>query len=319
MKSKTKKGQMNISFGWIFAIIVGGIILALTIYGVTKFTGIQGVQRSAETSRSIDVLLNPLESGFETGQKVLISNSAETRIYLQCDLQGSLGRQRIQTIQKSFNTWSEAGPILTSLNKYIFSERVIEGRNFVAFSKPFEFPSENTYEFPFKVADLIYLVPESKNYCFIDAPTNIEREITDLKIDNFIFGECPSNSIKICFSNSGDCDVKVNYNSGIVERDSNISYFETDSLMYAAIFADNENYECQVKRVMKRAEQISLIYIEKSRIENEAGCRGNLENELILFNNILKNFESSRDLKIVGEEAKRINKLNSLEGDCKLW
>ena len=31
-----KKGQLNISFGWLFAIIVGATILVLVIFGVTK-------------------------------------------------------------------------------------------------------------------------------------------------------------------------------------------------------------------------------------------------------------------------------------------
>jgi len=34
---RNKKGAMDISFGWIFAVVVGAFILFLTIYGVIKF------------------------------------------------------------------------------------------------------------------------------------------------------------------------------------------------------------------------------------------------------------------------------------------
>jgi hypothetical protein len=314
-----KKGAMDISFGWIFAILVGGVILSLAIFGVVKFSGIQRFQQSAETSTTLDALINPLESGYETGQKVTISANAETRIYTQCDLQGALGRQRIQTSQKSFNEWSEIGPTIVSRNKYIFSENPTEGKDFVLFTKPFEFPAEESYEYPFKVADLIFLISQDKKYCFDNPPESIEEEISNLNIDNFIIGECPSESIRICFSKSNNCDMIVNYNQKTVDKNSERLYFETDALMYAAILSDKEEYECQLKRIIRRSEQLSIIYQEKSRIEKTQGCEGNIESELIVFTNLLNSFGSSEDLNVIITEAKRLNKLNAQEGECKLW
>jgi hypothetical protein len=319
IRKLAKKGARDISFGWIFAILAGGVILSLAIFGVVKFSGIQKFQQSAETSTTLDALINPLESGYETGQKVILSANVETRIYAQCDLQGQLGRQRIQTSQKIFNEWSETGPIVISRNKYIFSESPAEGKNFIIFSKPFEFPAKESYESPLKVADLIYLVPQDKEYCFDNPPEEIEEEILNLKIDNFIIGECPSQSTKVCFSKSSDCDIIINYNQKTVDKDSDRIYFETDALMYAAIFSNEEEYECQLKRIIRRSEQLSLIYQEKNRIEKTQGCSGELEGELIIFTNLLGNFGSSEDLDIIITEAERLNRLNALEDECKLW
>ena len=36
-----KKGFLQMSFQWIFAIIVGAVILVLTIYGVTRFVNLE--------------------------------------------------------------------------------------------------------------------------------------------------------------------------------------------------------------------------------------------------------------------------------------
>ena len=82
---KKKRAQLQVSFAWIFAIIVGVFILFLAIYSSTKIvkTGDTGV--SAKTGKEISALLNPLEIGFETGVVILLAVPVETRIYNQCD------------------------------------------------------------------------------------------------------------------------------------------------------------------------------------------------------------------------------------------
>ena len=66
---KNKKGELQFSFAWVFAILVGAFILFLAIFGVYKFMKIQGEIQDAETAKDIGILLNPLESSFETGKK----------------------------------------------------------------------------------------------------------------------------------------------------------------------------------------------------------------------------------------------------------
>jgi len=322
IKMTFKKGQLNISFGWIFAIIVGAFIIFLVIYGITKFSGIQQTQQSAETSRSIEVLLNPLETGFETAQKVTISTPSETKIYLQCSDSGKFGNQKIMTRQKILGKYSgeENSVNVTIISRYIFSESPIEGKNFFAFSKPYEFPSEEDYEFPFKIADLIYLTSLDENYCFKGSiPEGIEEEISELNQENLFLEDCPSGSINVCFGSGSNCDVEVNYKQGIIEKDSGVVFFEGDALMYAGIFSDIGEYECQLSRLMKRAEQLVIIYQEKNVLDKSQGCLGGMESDLVVFENLLRNFGNSEDIFVIGDYAERLNKLNSNQGSCRLW
>ena len=152
-----KKGFLQISFAWLFAIIVGAFILFLAIYAVTKIINTEGKVQTAKTSQEIGILLNPLETGFEDVRSTSISFPTETRIYNKCDVYGNFGKQRIQIEQKSFNKWVKTDIEATFQNKYIFSEIYTEGKKFYLFSKPFEFP--------FKVTDLIIITSASDEYC----------------------------------------------------------------------------------------------------------------------------------------------------------
>jgi len=319
LKNK-KKAQLDSSFGWIFAVIVGAFILFLAIYGVTKFMNLQKIQQSAETGKTIDILLNPLETGFESGQKVLISSPTDTRISAQCDTLGIFGKQKIQTLQKVFNQWTDGGINIILKNKYIFAESPVEGKNFYAFSKPFEFPVENSYDFSYKIADLIYLTSADDKYCFSNAPEQIKSEIKSLNQANILIDNCTSDATIVCFNPSDkNCDVRVSYQSGTVVKKSGAVRFETDALMYAAVFSDNQTYECQLQRIMKRAKQITILYEEKSRIEKKQGCSGDIETDLIIFENLLNGYKSSDDLFGINNQAKTLNKINSNGGECKLW
>lgn len=321
-KRKNNRGQMDTSFAWIFAIIVGAVILFLAIYGVSKFMNLAGTEQSAESAKQIDILLNPLESGYETGQKVVIYAPVETRIFSYCTLDDEFGKQKIQTLQNTYNKWTPTGVNITSRNKYIFTENPSEGKKFTVFSKQYEFPSENSYDFAFKVADLIYIIPYDKKYCFSDAPDEIKTEIKNLNAENLLAENCPEESRGICYNNEGaDCYMEVDYNNGIgvVEKNSKEMHFNNDASMYAAIFSDYGLYECQMGRVMKRAEQLVAIYEEKSQLEKTQGCNSEMESDLFVFENILKNYENSENLYIVTNAAKQLNKQNGRAGECKLW
>ena len=155
-----KKAYLQISFAWLFAIIVGAVILFLAIFFSIKLINIEQTIQDAKTSKEIGILLNPLETGFETTKSTSISFPAETRIYNKCNNKGTFGRQIIQVSQKSFNEWSETNIDVGFSNKYIFSEEYVEGKKFYIFSKPFDFP--------FKVSDLMMITSSEKDYCFID-------------------------------------------------------------------------------------------------------------------------------------------------------
>ena len=138
---KNKKGAIEFSFAWIFAIIAGMFILFLAIYGVIKFIHLQKTEIDAETAKGIGVLTNPFEAGFESSTRDRITLPTLTRIYLDCDNGSIFGRQIISTSEKLSNRWSEEDGRLTEVsfqNRYIFGKNPVEGKSFYMFSKPFE-------------------------------------------------------------------------------------------------------------------------------------------------------------------------------------
>jgi len=307
-----KRGALEFSFAWIFAIIAGAFILFLAIYGITKFTGTQQAAQTAETSKQIGVLLDPLETSFETGKSAVITTGAKTIIYNKCSNVGSFGTQSIQTAQEINGKFSDTSTSVGFKNKYIFSEKEVRGKKFYLFSKPFEFP--------FKIADLIIITSADKTYCFENAPRDIENEIGQLNQSNFKTLNCASKDIRICFDSSENCDINVNTHTKSVEKNNQISYYEGDALMYSAIFSDNEIYNCQIQRLMKRTYELSAIYAEKERtLSQTAQCGLELNSYLNTYENLAKNLENSEDLYVMANIGGTLSTLNDNKNRCALW
>ena len=117
-----KKRGLQISFAWLFAIIVGAFILFLAIYFVTKYIGQQETIMDAKTSKEIGVLLNPLETSFESSKVTYLNMPVESRIYNKCSKRDTFGKQLIQVSQKSLGKWTETNIDVGFENKYLFSE-----------------------------------------------------------------------------------------------------------------------------------------------------------------------------------------------------
>lgn len=316
MKSivENKKGFLQMSFPWIFALLVGAVIIFLAIYGVSKLISTQETIQSAKTSKEIGILLNPLETGFQEFTTVQVGFPVETRIYNKCNLEGEFGRQLIQVSQKSLNKWTETDIDVGFSNKYIFSRAIVEGKNMLIFTKPFEFP--------FKVADLTYMTSASDDYCFMDAPEEIREELSNLGQKNIIVDNCSiedEDMIKICFgksSSTSECNTIVNYGGKYVEKSSGRSYFYDDSLMYAAIFADNAVYECQLKRLMKKTAILSELYIHKIDF---IGCGSTVLLQLLSISSMTRNLDESQDLILMKDMVENADKANREASSCRLW
>jgi len=312
---RNKRGALEISFGWLFALIAGAIIIFLAIYFSTKLISTEKEAISAETGKEIGILLNPLETGFESSQTTSISIPAETRIHNTCDdYSGNFGRQVIQLDQKNLGKWTKTDVNVFFSNKYIFSEEEIEGKKFYLFSKPFNFP--------FKIADLFYMTSSNDRYCFMNAPDEISTEIFDLNQSNLVTEDCSSSDITVCFD-SDNCDVNINYNSGVVEKDGESMYFagigeDSRTLMYAAIFSNKDVYECQLKRLMMRLKEISLLYVNKELITENKGCGGNLGTDLTELSDMTSSFSDSEELGVLKMKADIIYEKNN-GGICMLW
>jgi hypothetical protein len=313
-KMRRNKRGFQVSFAWIFAIIAGAFILFLAIYGVTKIMERGGEVTSAKTGVELRNLLDPLETGFEAGRTVLLKMPVETRIYNKYNMYGNFGEQIIGISQKSFGKWSQTEDNPGLKNKYIFSKSVIEGKNFFIFSKPFEFP--------FKIADVIYLTSSEQDYCFINAPEEIEEELSDLNQENLLIENCPTTkSINVCFDpgfgpDFQDCDINIDTGNREVEKGNQIMFFETDALMYAAIFSDKSVYEYQIKRLMKRANELLLLYDDKAMLLSAQECP--LDVNIFVLRNAINNVQDSGDLAFAANAAEDLERENDY-AECRLW
>lgn len=309
---RNRSGAIEISFGWLFAIIAGITIIFLAIYLSTKLIGTEQETKSAEVGKEIGILLNPLETSFESAQTTSITIPIETRINNKCELIGPFGRQAIQLEQKSFNQWTKTDIDVFFYNKYIFSEEGIEGKKFYIFSKPFSFP--------FKIADLIYMTSSGKRYCFIESPEDIEDEISKLHQANVITENCTESDIKVCFDNQ-NCEINVDYYGGVVEKDGESVYFDEgdNALMYAGIFSEKEVYECQLKRLMLRIKELSLLYADKEVLSSKEGCSDeSLNVDLEQLSSLAESLEDSSEIENVKMMAEDLDNIN--EGRrCQSW
>jgi hypothetical protein len=329
---KNKKGALEFSFAWIFAIVAGVFIIFLAIYGVIKFINLNQMGIDVKTAKNIGVLINPIESSFESATRSMINTGTEIKIYTDCRAPtptNVFGKQLIRTSNP--NKEEEEEKINASFqNRYLFSENPVQGKTFYLFSKQLEVP--------FKVADLVYLLSTKDKYCFILPPNDIEDEINYLtKLESkeesekmaqyenlFVVHsktECPGGSINVCFASSTNCEIVVSVPSKSVKKEGKIMYYEGDALMYAAIFSSKEDYECQLKRLMGRTEELFKIYLDKSDfIFQGTGCNidQELKGNLMLMSIALKEFSDSQDINVIYELAEQINAQNKF-ADCKLW
>lgn len=287
-----KKKGLEFSFAWLFATIVGAAILFIAIYAVVDVID-RGEQRAnAELTSEIGILLNPIEIGLEDGKSFEIGFPQETRVFNSCRDVGNFGQQIISASYKTNFKNDFGNPEVEKIfyDRYLFSDRFEQGSNLHIFVKPLEMP--------FKVGSLIYVY--SEDYCFINPPSEIENEITDLDIKGIMFSsslsECSRDSIKVCFSGNiftSGCDINVDTGSETVTHRAGegVGYYG-NSLLYGAIFAEPEIYECQLKRLMKRAGELAQLYASKSALGS--GCGESLANDL-------KNYASESQIENSGE------------------
>jgi hypothetical protein len=256
------KGQTE--FVWIFSLIIGAMILFLAIYASSKVLKTGTYQTEAEIVRSFDIILNPFSAIGSIASLTLskeINMPYETEMNFTC----SGNSEKISLRQVEKNNKGEWTTPYTIKNKYIFSEQIIRGKKFSAFSKPFKLP--------WRIDDMIYLI--SKNYCFINPPTKIENELNSINATQVKVavssGQCgPGTNVRVCFApNFDECsssDARVSYYSNYLEKNGIKSFFLDDASLYASIFSDKQTYDCNMKRLLNRLSIQTSIIMEQANI-----------------------------------------------------
>jgi hypothetical protein len=324
---KFNKKAFEMSFNWLFAVIAGAFILFLAIYGTVKLIGTGQQVVYTETSAKLVAFLDSAEAGLAYGGKPAeINFKRQTRTYYTCNEKENLpfGKQTISFSEQSLgDKWGDKGGEITTLNKYVFAEDIVQGKTLNIFSKQFSAG--------FRVADLIII--SSDNYCFYPSsqiPNEIKDEIQGLNIKNIFFSDSLSNctGTRVCFGVSG-CNITVYdscgsecdypYEHGSVKKQNKNLYY-SQSLLYAAIFSSQEIYECNLKRLMSRFNELSEVYIGKIRVIEKNGCSSNIESDLQALRAQTTSFSSSSDLFNLNyfDKINSINMQNSV-ASCKLY
>jgi len=122
-------------------------------------------------------------------------------------------------------------------------------------------------------------------------------------------------------SGGGACDIRVNgqggsFTQGYTDKGGERLYYRGD-LIYASIVADEDNYECNLKRLMMRTSNLANLYLSESQYLKAKGCNSGTETSLsLLINTITSQYDSSLDLitKVV-PVTETVNKNNI----CNLW
>ena len=88
--------------------------------------------------------------------------------------------------------------------------------------------------------------------------------------------------------------------------------------MYAAIFGDPNQYDCQIKRIAKRTVELAKLYDRKQSLVSARGCPTNID-----FLTLLDSLNSVKDSgnlnnELLIQEVNRIKELNE-QVDCQLW
>ena len=88
--------RAQFDFSWIFAMIVGGMILFLAIYGAMRFGDTIQLGTDSDIAKSLSIITDPMQAGFGEGKVSKIIFRQETRInnICQSDYQG-FGKNQI--------------------------------------------------------------------------------------------------------------------------------------------------------------------------------------------------------------------------------
>ncbi|MBT4417885.1 hypothetical protein HOC86_01660 [archaeon] len=334
-----KRGAIGVGFNWIFAMIVGAIILFIALYFASKVIGVGETQAGTESAARLVSVFDPLETGLALEKSLKVDLKRKTKIEFSCDSSSNrpFGRQRLRVAEKGFGSdYGEWGYEVSLNNKYVFSDKIIEGENFYIFSQAFFMG--------FKVSDINIM--GSEDYCFYQAPNRIKRDIQNLGVDKFRFTESLSDSdLKncsgrlVCFeSENNKCDMIVkgecndlrvcedSYDYGRVLKNGGQSIlYYADSLVYGAIFSGEDIYECNVIRIMNRLSELSDIYRGKADLLQGKGCRLNIGDKIRIMQGFVdgeissNNFDSS-DLINVHDLAREADLMNKgARGECEVY
>jgi len=329
---KSKKALFDLPYSWIFAIVAGCFIILIAIYATTRLVNTETRVENSLSGQQLLNYLDPASNGITSATSPEpIRFKKETRIYFNCSVPNSrfpFGRETLAFTEESgiLKKWPEAGEAISRYNKYIFANNFLQGKVFYITAFPF-FSG-------FKVDDLIMIVSSSENYCFVQPPEKIAEDLSGVHFLNINVTSnvnlCAKGSIRVCFEGAYGCNISVSgdcnedyctssYEKGSVTKNGKtVEYF--GNLIYAAIFSSNEIYECNIKRLGKKINELANIYDEKIGVIGRAGCSSDISSYLKTIASQAGNLTSSSSLMNIFDEVKAMDDKNcKVDLDCRVY
>lgn len=321
---KNDKYGFSMSFNWIFAIIAGVFIIFFAIYFASKFISTGEKQIGTETAAKLVSLFEPTETGLSSGKKpeeIIFSKNMEVDFTCNENTNKPFGRQGLSYAEIGLNNKiGEKSSEISIKNKYVFTKKKISGNKIILFSKPLSIG--------FKTADII--VVSGENYCFFKADENFKEELKDIsniKFEDRNINNCTG--IKVCFADKTGCDILITkncaddctYDFGTVSnKKEGYSIGYIGNLVYGAVFSDKDIYECNVKRIMNRFNELGKVYLDKIDIIRKKGCDSEVDVYLDSLMKKAMGIESSKELGDLIDPINSLDNANEESGEgCRVY
>lgn len=323
---RNNKG-IEASFGWIFSLMVGAVVLVLAIIAVAQLvTQERGVQQTL-SAQEVATWFAATQSEQETSSVPRnLTFPALTRLSMTCSSAGALGTQEITVATRSGigEPWSRAGIPARFHQNYVFMQEQAEGKHFRILVKPINLP--------YAIGDAIMVF--SEKYCFVAPPVDVEDDVALLQTSSLGQGtitnvasieQCARNSTSVCFVGEGEsartnCQIVVDTRTKSVALrgagGQRVSY--EDGLAIAAIVSSPELYRCQIERMMRRSAELAHLYQKKSELvaAYTDGCSTALQQELKAYEVLTRNASASH-IGAVWKQARQLAATNPAA--CPLW
>ncbi len=277
-----KRGQIEITFNWIYIVIAGAVILLFFFSLVVKQKQISEERLSNEVVQIMSSILTGAGVSEKTKNFIDASGLADYILYFSCDA----GISEFGIKDKPARTQNNVDPL--------FAPKEIHSSRIVTWSLP--------YNLPFKVIDFLFVIPLNTKYYligndakfineFLNSTEGIEREflinlqeinpeenqqvriidtggssipgtmvpaqlqlLDDKEVSAIVF--TGKNNIDF-YQKKGDAWQKMNKDAVRIISLAG----ERDAARYAAIFsADDQTYWCNMQKAFKRLEYLTEIY-----------------------------------------------------------
>lgn len=277
-----KRGQIEITFNWIYIVIAGAVILLFFFGVVVKQKQVSEERLSNEVVQIMGSILTGAGTSEKTKNFIDASGLADYVLYFSCDAGVS-----------EFGIKDQPARIQNNVDP-LFAPKEIHSSRIVTWSLP--------YHLPFKVIDFLFVIPLNIKYYlvgndaefineFLNSTKGIEREFLlnlqeiqpeenqQVRIIDTDGSSIPGIGVPAQLQSLSDKEVsaivftgknQVDFyqKEGAVWQKMNKAAVriislagERDAARYAAIFsADDQTYGCNMQKAFKRLEYLTEVY-----------------------------------------------------------